>query len=270
MTPFLDTYNVVFIDTSQHHRTRINSFWKLPLQGNSIVAFRLNEDSSFDQKPFSLRKGFLESVKLDAKRALEVLRQDGPGLDASQQEGYRHTVNAYHLTMDIYAKCEEFKASWRLVDEMIEKGYPVTARTFNILIRTCGEAGLAKTLVESFIKSKNFNFFPYKHSYNAILHSFLVLKQYKLIEWVYDQMRDDFSPDILTYNIVLYAKYRLGKVDQFNILFAEMGRNGFSPDLHTYNILLHALGKEGKPLEALKLLNHMRETGQLPSASSAG
>ncbi|KAK2404620.1 pentatricopeptide repeat-containing protein, mitochondrial [Trifolium repens] len=273
--------------------------------------FRLNENSSFDQKPFSLRKGLLESVKLDAKRALEVLRQDGPGFDArlvlkelrvkpsgilvrevllgilksvnsenktrcaklaykffvwcSQQEGYRHTANAYHLIMDIYAKCEEFKASWRLVDEMIEKGYPVTARTFNILIRSCSEAGLAKTLVESFIKSKAFNFLPYKHSYNAILHSFLVLNQYKLIEWVYDQMRDDFSPDVLTYNIVLYAKYRLGKVDQFNILFAEMGRNGFSPDLHTYNILLHALGKGDNPLGALNLLNHMRETGIEPT-----
>ncbi|KAM1676493.1 hypothetical protein EV1_041555 [Malus domestica] len=35
---------------------------------------------------------------------------------------------------------------WRLVDEMIEKGYPITAQTFNILLRTCGEAGLAKKL----------------------------------------------------------------------------------------------------------------------------
>lgn len=274
--------------------------------------FNLNDDSSCNQKPFSLRKGFLESVKLDAKRALEVLRQDGPGLDArlifeelsirpsgilvrevlfgilksinsenktrcaklaykffvwcSQQEDYRHTANAYHLIMNIYAECEEFRALWRLVDEMIEKGYPATARTFNVLVRTCGEAGLAKTLVERFIKSKNFSYRPFKHSYNAILHCFLVLNQYKLIEWVYEQMLlDGFSSDVLTYNIVMYAKYRLGKVDQFHILLDEMGRNGFSPDFHTFNILLHALGKGDKPLAALNLLNHMRETGIEPT-----
>ncbi|KAK7343685.1 hypothetical protein VNO77_12618 [Canavalia gladiata] len=272
----------------------------------------LNEDWSSNQKQFSLRKGFLETVKLDAKRVLEVLRQDGPGLDArlvldelhirpsgllvrevlfgilkriscenktrcaklaykffvwcSQQEDYRHTANAYHLVMNIYAECEEFKALWRLVDEMIEKGYPATARTFNILIRTCGEAGLAKKLVERFIKSKTFNYRPFKHSYNAILHGLLVLNQYKLIEWVYQQMLvDGFSSDILTYNIVMYAKYRLGKLDQFHRLLDEMGSNGFSPDFHTFNILLHVLGKGDKPLAALNLLNHMREMGIEPT-----
>ncbi|XP_057424755.1 pentatricopeptide repeat-containing protein At3g60050-like [Lotus japonicus] len=274
--------------------------------------FQLNEESSGNQKPFSLRKGFLESVKLDAKRVLEILRQDGPGLDArvvldelqvrpsgllvrevlvgilksinhenrtrcaklaykffvwcSQQEAYQHTANAYHLIMNIYAECEEYKALWRLVGEMIEKGFPATARTFNILIRTCGEAGLAKDLVETFIKSKTFNYRPFKHSYNAILHSLLVLNQYKLIEWVYQQMLlDGFSSDILTYNIVMYAKYRLGKLDQFQILFKEMGRNGFSPDFHTYNLLLHFLGKEDKPLAAVNLLKQMRETGIEPT-----
>ncbi|KAH1139765.1 hypothetical protein AAZX31_10G223100 [Glycine max] len=272
----------------------------------------LKEDWGYNRKQFSLRKGFLETVKLDAKRVLEVLRQDGPGLDArlvlgelhvrlsgllvrevlfgilkhincenktrcaklaykffvwcSQQEGYQHTVNAYHLVMNIYAECEEFKALWRLVDEMIEKGLPATARTFNILIRTCGEAGLAKSLVERFIKSKTFNFRPFKHSYNAILHGLLVLNQYKLIEWVYQQLLlDGFSSDILTYNIVMYAKYRLGKLDQFHRLLDEMGRNGFSPDFHTFNILLHVLGKGDKPLAALNLLNHMREMGIEPT-----
>ena len=78
------------------------------------------------------------------------IEEEGNG---SQQEGYQHTVNAYHLVMNIYAECEEFKALWRLVDEMVEKGLPATARTFNILIRTCGEAGLAKSLVvESYIQ----------------------------------------------------------------------------------------------------------------------
>ncbi|KAK7270497.1 hypothetical protein RIF29_23682 [Crotalaria pallida] len=274
--------------------------------------FRSDEDQSFNQKQYSLRQGFLETVKLDAKKALEVLRQDSPGLDArlvldelqirpsgilvrevlfgilksingdnktrcaklaykfftwcSRQESYRHTANAYHLVMNIYAECEEFKALWRLVDEMIEKGFPATARTFNILIRTCGEAGLAKKLVERFIKSKTFNYRPFKHSYNAILHGLLVLKQYKLIEWVYQQMLlEGFSSDILTYNIVMYAKYRLGKLDQFHRLLDEMGRNGFSPDFHTYNILLHVLGKGDKPLAALNLLNHMRESGIEPA-----
>ncbi|KAM1505959.1 hypothetical protein ACFX14_001985 [Malus domestica] len=185
---------------------------------------------------------------------------------SGQLENYKHTANTYHLMMKIFADCEEFKAMWRLVDEMIEKGYPSTAQTFNILIRTCGEAGLARKVVERFIKSKTFNYRPFKHSYNAILHSLLVVKQYKLIEWAYQQMlAEGHSADILTYNVMMCAKYRLGKLDQFHRLLDEMGRSGFTPDFHTYNILLHVLGKGDKPLAALNLLNHMKEEGFKPS-----
>ncbi|GAV81258.1 PPR domain-containing protein/PPR_2 domain-containing protein [Cephalotus follicularis] len=185
---------------------------------------------------------------------------------SSQQKNYRHTASSYNLIMKIFAECEEFKAMWRLVDEMIENGFPITARTFNILICTCGEAGLAKKVVERFIKSKTFNYRPFKHSYNAILHSLLSLNQYKLIEWVYQQMLvEGLSPDVLTYNILMCAKYRLGKLDQFHRLLDEMDRSGFSPDFHTYNILLHVLGKGDKPLAALNLLNHMKEVGFDPN-----
>ncbi|TXG70904.1 hypothetical protein EZV62_005839 [Acer yangbiense] len=261
---------------------------------------------------FRVRRSFLENVKFDAGRILDILQHDGPGFDSKtslselgirvsgalvrevllrilinidyakktrcaklgykffvwcgQQENFRHTPNSYHLIMKIFADCEEFKAMWRLVDEMIENGFPTTARTFNILICTCGEAGLAKRVVERFIKSKTFNYRPFKHTYNAVLYALLILKQYKLIEWVYQQMSDEgHHPDILTYNIILCAKYRLGKLDQFHRLLDEMGTNGFSPDIHTYNILLHVLGKGDKPLAALNLLNHMKEVGFDPS-----
>ena len=185
---------------------------------------------------------------------------------SGQHKNYRHTVNAYHLIMKIFAETDEFKAMWRLVDEMTEQGFPITARTFQILICTCGEAGLARRVVERFLKSKFFNYRPFKHSYNAILLCLLGLKQYKLVEWVHQRMLlKDHSPDILTYNIVMCVKYRLGKLDEFHRLLEELDTNGFSPDFHTFNILLRLLGKGNKPLAALDLLNHMREVGFDPS-----
>ncbi|XP_021765128.1 pentatricopeptide repeat-containing protein At1g55630-like [Chenopodium quinoa] len=186
---------------------------------------------------------------------------------SSEQEYYRHPLNAYHLLMKIFAAAEEFKAMWRLVDEMTEKGYPVTARTFNILIGSCRELGLRRTIVERFIRSKTFNYRPFKHSYNAILVCLLKINQHRLIDWVYQQMVADYHlPDILTYNILICAQYRLGKMDNVHRLLDEMGRNGLSPDCHTFNILLHVLGKADKPYAALNLLNHMREVGINPSS----
>ncbi|XP_073286146.1 pentatricopeptide repeat-containing protein At1g55630-like [Primulina huaijiensis] len=181
---------------------------------------------------------------------------------SNEQDNYRHTVNDYHIMMQIFSESEEFKAMWRMVDEMIEQGYPTTARTFNILICACGEVALASRVAERFIKSKTFNYRPFKHSFNAILHSLLTHNQYILIEWVYQQMLvEGHSPDVLIYNIITCAKFRLGKLDQFRRLLDEKGRNWFSPDFDTFNLLLHVLGKGDKPIAALKLLNHMKEGG---------
>lgn len=185
---------------------------------------------------------------------------------AGQQQGYKHTPNAYNLTMKILAESEELKAMWRLVDEMTQNGLPVTPRTFNILISTCGEAGMARKVVERFIKSQAFTHRPYKHSFNAILHSLIIMSQYRLIEWVYQKMLlEGHQPDVLTYNVVLCAKFRLGKLGQFHRLLDEMRSKGTTPDLHTYNLLLHVLGKGDKPLAAVELLNYMADVGCHPS-----
>ncbi|EYU25095.1 hypothetical protein ABFS82_06G033600 [Erythranthe guttata] len=287
----------------------LNESWKSSnLDNNTSTLY----DSLGSSGNYSSREGFIDEVKIDVERILEVLHQDGPGFDpkpvltnlglrisgllvrevlfgilktvnyanknrcaklgykffvwSGEQENYKHTTNAYHMMMKIFAESEEFKAMWRLVDEMTEKGYPITARTFNMLICTCGGAGLARKVVERFIKSKTFNYRPFKHSFNAILHSLLTLNHYRLIEWVYQQMlAKGHPPDILTYNIIMCAKFRLGKLDHFHGLLDEMGRTGFSPDFHTFNLLLHVLGKGDKPLAALKLMNHMKEIGIDPS-----
>ena len=50
-----------------------------------------------------------------------------------------------------------------------------------------------------------------------------------------------YSPDILTYNILMCAKYRLGKLDQFHRLLDEMGRSGFSLDKPLHNNVVNFL-----------------------------
>ncbi|KAF3432991.1 hypothetical protein FNV43_RR24093 [Rhamnella rubrinervis] len=182
------------------------------------------------------------------------------------KRGYVHSTNSYHLMLKIFSECEEVGKVKRLVDEMIEKEVEVTAQTFNILIRTCGECGETRQQLEKFVKSKTFIYKPYHNPYNAILHCLVVAKQDKLIEWVYAQMLNEgISPDILTYNVVLWARYRLGKLEMFNRLACEMIDNGCSPDFHTYNIFLHVAGKAGNLKGALNFLERMRRDGFGPN-----
>ncbi|KAF5480403.1 hypothetical protein F2P56_001156 [Juglans regia] len=288
-----------------------------------------NVDETRVRGHFSARRVFFDNVKIDARRVLDVLEQDGPGFDtklaldelyirlsgllvrevllgilrnvnhsnklrcaklgykffvwSDQQENYRHTLNSYHLIMKIFADCEEFKAMWRLVDEMTENGFPTTARTFNILICTCGGAGLARKVVERFIKSKTFNYRPFKHSYNAILVSLLTVNQYKLIDWVYQHMlgKGDkplaalnllnhmkevgFDPSVLHFTTLIDGLSRAGNLDACNYFFTEMIKNGCTPDVVCYTVMITGYIVAGEFEKAQEMFDGMIIQGHLPN-----
>ncbi|XP_060675653.1 pentatricopeptide repeat-containing protein At3g60050 [Ziziphus jujuba] len=185
---------------------------------------------------------------------------------SGKQENYKHTVDSYHIMLKIFSECEDIEAMCKLVDEMIEKEMTITARTLNILIWTSVEYGKDRKDLERFIKSKRFNYRPYRNRYNAILHCLLLASRYELIEWVYQQMLlAGISRDVLTYNILMFANYRLGNGVKYYHLFGEMIRDGFSPDSHTYNIMLHVHGNANEPVKALRVLHEMKEKGFEPN-----
>ncbi|XP_041002851.1 pentatricopeptide repeat-containing protein At1g55630-like isoform X2 [Juglans microcarpa x Juglans regia] len=288
-----------------------------------------NVDETRVRGHFSARRVFFDNVKIDARKVLDVLEQDGPGFDtklaldelylrlsgllvrevllgilrnvnhsnklrcaklgykffvwSDQQENYRHTLNSYHLIMKIFADCEEFKAMWRLVDDMTENGFPTTARTFNILICTCGGAGLARKVVERFIKSKTFNYRPFKHSYNAILVSLLTVNQYKLIDWVYQHMlrKGDkplaalnllnhmkevgFDPSVLHFTTLIDGLSRAGNLDACNYFFTEMIKNGCTPDVVCYTVMITGYIVAGEFEKAQEMFDGMIIQGHLPN-----
>ncbi|XP_028103832.1 pentatricopeptide repeat-containing protein At1g55630-like isoform X2 [Camellia sinensis] len=202
---------------------------------------------------------------------------------SDQQENYKHTVNSYHLIMKIFAEAEEFKAMWRLVDEMIENGFPTTARTFNILLCTCGEAGLARKVVERFIKSKTFNYRPFKHSFNAILHSLIVVNQYKLIEWVYQQMLIEgdkplaalnllnhmkevgCDPSVLHFTTLIDGLSRAGNLDACKYFFDEMIKHGCMPDVVCYTVMITGYIVAGELEKAQGFFDEMIIKRQMPN-----
>ncbi|PNT11045.1 hypothetical protein POPTR_012G141400v4 [Populus trichocarpa] len=229
------------------------------------------------EEPLKRIRDYFESTRIDAYRVLDILRRDGPGFDAKRAlselkirvswllvrevlTGFLRNINEENKTRCAklgfscktrYLQCEEFRAMWRLADEMIEKGFHTTAQTFNILICTCGKAGLAMNVLDRFIKSKTFNFRLYKSSYNAILHSLLYM------------LDEHHSPDVLTSNVIFYAKLRLGKAPEFHRLLDEIIGYGIFPDFHTYNILLHEAGIDPTILHYTTLIDGLSWAGNL-------
>ncbi|KAL8508409.1 hypothetical protein ACS0TY_018863 [Phlomoides rotata] len=269
-----------------------------------------NNDPNVEEKSwegnFCGRKGFVDEVKSDAARILEVLHQDCPGFDAkpvlsdlgvrvsgllvrevlfgilkiisysnknrcaklgfkffvwsSEQEDYRHTTNAYHMMMEIFAECEEFKAMWRLFDDMIEKGYLTTARTFNILICTCGEAGIARKVVERFIKSKTVLHFT------TLIDGLSRAGNLEACQYFFDEMvKQGCVPDVVSYTVMITGYVVAGQVDKAREIFSEMINRGQLPNVFTYNSMIRGLCMDRKFDEALLMLKEMESRGCNPN-----
>ncbi|XP_034711712.1 pentatricopeptide repeat-containing protein At1g55630-like isoform X2 [Vitis riparia] len=195
---------------------------------------------------------------------------------SGQQENYRHTVNAYHLIMKIFAESDEFKAMWRLVDEMIEQGFPVTARTFQILICTCGEAGLARRAVERLGKLDQFHrlleelgtngFSPDFHTFNILLH--LLGKGNKplaALDLLNHMKEVGFDPSVLHFTTLIDGLSRAGNLDACKYFFDEMIKLGCMPDVVCYTVMITGYIVAGELEMAQGLFEEMTVKGQLPN-----
>ncbi|WVZ59538.1 hypothetical protein U9M48_009663 [Paspalum notatum var. saurae] len=259
--------------------SRRRSFEDVRLKSERIFRILLQDGPGFsarqalDEMHLKMSNALVREVLLRVVESVDSVNRDRyPKLAykffvwAGQQEGYQHGTGMYNLVMKVFAECGEVKAMWRLFEEMASKGLPVSARTFHLLICASEQVGLRRRLVQRFIRLSTFNFRPFRNAFNAILYMLLTIEQYSLIEWVHQEMLlEGHSPDVLTYNIVMRAKYMLGKLDQSLRLLQEMEKNGLTPDLHTFNLMLHVLGKGDKPYAALNLLNHMNDVGCVPN-----
>lgn len=88
---------------------------------------------------------------------------------------------------------------------------------------------------------------------------------YKKTLSIRDQMTTSgVLPDIYTYNALIYALTKEGKVAEANSLKTELVLNGFLPDVVTYNLLIAAARNFGQIHIGLLLHNEMLRKGYNP------
>ncbi|RVW74474.1 Pentatricopeptide repeat-containing protein [Vitis vinifera] len=169
----------------------------------------------------------------------------------------------YFDNMRLDAKSDEFKAMWRLVDEMIEQGFPVTARTFQILICTCGEAGLARRAVERMGLSQMLleDYSPDILTYNIVMWN----KPLAALDLLNHMKEVGFDPSVLHFTTLIDGLSRAGNLDACKYFFDEMIKLGCMPDVVCYTVMITGYIVAGELEMAQGLFEEMTVKGQLPN-----
>ncbi|XP_061346708.1 pentatricopeptide repeat-containing protein At1g11900 isoform X2 [Gastrolobium bilobum] len=100
---------------------------------------------------------------------------------------------------------------------------------------------------------------------NRIIFAFAKSGQKDKALEIFDHLRrQDYSLDLITYNIVLDILGRIGRVDEMLDVFASMKETGFIPDTVSYNTLINGLRKAGRSDMCCVYFKEMSENGIEP------
>nr|CAD1825255.1 unnamed protein product [Ananas comosus var. bracteatus] len=190
--------------------------------------------------------------------------------------------------------------AWAFYSEILDVGFPPTARPFNIIMHSFCKLGNLTNANLVFNEITRRGSRPTAVSFNTLIDGYCKIGD---LEAGFDlklrMVADGIEPDVFTYNVLIRAVCRVGRLDDAKQLFDEMCakglvpnavtfttlidghckegkvkagvefyqemlRKGVKPDMITYNTLVNGLCKAGDLREAKKIVEEMRERGLKP------
>ncbi|XP_027911303.1 pentatricopeptide repeat-containing protein At4g01570 [Vigna unguiculata] len=104
--------------------------------------------------------------------------------------------------------------------------------------------------------------------YNVCIHAFGCWGDLATCFALFKEMKDDgkglVAPDLCTYNSLITALCRLGKVDDALVVWDELNGSAHQPDRFTYTNLIHACCRTFRMGDATRVFNHMQSHGFPP------
>lgn len=216
----------------------------------------------------------LQKSKVEASPKLveEVLKRfENAGMQAyrffewaGKQQGYSHSVEAYHIIIDSLGKIRQYGLMWTVVNLMKIKGV-LTKEAFAVIIRRYANVKKVKEAVYTFDTMEKFGVPADLEAFNSLLSALCKCKNVRTAQEIFDRMKVRFKPDLKTYSILLQGWGNEPNLTKARAIFNEMSDRGCEPDMVAYALLMNALCKGGQVEEALALIDTMKTRGSNPN-----
>ncbi|WRX08244.1 Pentatricopeptide repeat - like 10 [Theobroma cacao] len=195
-----------------------------------------------------------------------------------------HSLETRSMILHILTRNQKFKSAESVLRTIIASGslelpaklfdsilysYRIcdsSPRVFDLLFKTYAHTKKFRNATVAFCRMKDYGFFPTVKSCNAYLSSLLNLHREDIALGFYREMqRCRISPNIYTFNMVIHAFCKSGKLEKAVEVLREMESVGFSPTIASYNTLIRGHADKGLMSLAMKLRNSMGKDGVLPN-----
>ncbi|XP_019417954.1 PREDICTED: pentatricopeptide repeat-containing protein At1g11900-like isoform X2 [Lupinus angustifolius] len=164
-----------------------------------------------------------------------------------------------------FTKVNDCKELLRFITEVSEINCS-SASFINRIIFAFAKSGQKDKALVIFDHLKRQNYSVDLITYNIVLDILGRIGHVDEMVDVFESMKDiGFDPDIVSYNTLINGLKKVGRFDMCDVYFKEMSDNGIEPDLLTYTALIESFGRSGNAEESLKCFREMKQKGVLPS-----
>ncbi|XP_072998091.1 uncharacterized protein [Typha latifolia] len=215
-------------------------------------------DESNVELSHSLVIDVLERFRHAHKPAYRFFRWAGKGSDFS------HDSYTYNKMLGVLGKTRQFETMVALLEEMGKEGF-LSTDAFKIAIKAFASAREMKKSMGVFQMMKRYNFDAGLETFNCLIEALAKAKLGKEAQKLFDKMRDQYSPDLRTYTVLLLGWCKLKNLVEAGRVWNEMMDEGFKPDVVSHNTMLEGLIRGHRRPEAIKLFELMKAKGPEPN-----
>ncbi|XP_010097253.2 pentatricopeptide repeat-containing protein At1g52640, mitochondrial [Morus notabilis] len=186
---------------------------------------------------------------------------------AKKIPGFEHSVESYHILVDVLGSSKQFAVMWDLLMDVREsKCCEISPEIFWIVFRAYCRANLPRDAIRAFNRMVEFGVKPCVHDLDQLLYALCKRKHVKHAHEFFDKVKGGFEPSVKTFSILIRGWGDLGDASHARELFDEMLQRGCFLDVLAYNSYLEALCKGGSADEAYEIFRGMKEKGVSPDA----
>ncbi|KAF5961021.1 hypothetical protein HYC85_002230 [Camellia sinensis] len=186
-------------------------------------------------------------------------------LDKMKSNYFDANIVVYNVCIDGFGKAGKVDMAWKFFHEMKANGLMLDDVTYTSMIGVLWKANRLNEAVELFEQMELNRKVPCAYAYNTMIMAYGSAgkfdEAYNLLK---RQKLKGSIPSVIAYNSILTCLAKNGKVDEALRIFEEI-KNDATPNLSTYNILIGMLCKAGKVEEALVIQEAMKGAGLFPN-----
>lgn len=184
---------------------------------------------------------------------------------AQMQTGFKHSPDSYNMIIDILGKSKNFDLMWEMVEEMDRLGGHVTFRTMTKVMRRLAKACQYNDVIETFRSMDRFQLQKNVVVLNVVVDLLAKERSVELAQDVYIEFRNQITPNLLTYNILLRGWCKAGKIDKARQIMEEMQNSGICPDVISYTSFIDAYCHEKNFRKVDEILEEMQQNSCPPN-----